>query len=253
MADRRLFEEIADKIADMVRAGEFPPGSRLPGEREMSERLGVSRVTVREAEIALQARGTIRIRAGSGVYVCGPAGADSAGGAEGALPTVSAFELTEARSLFESEAAALAAPTISDADLAKLDDLLAQMVEAGDDDARSTAVDREFHMTIAAASGNRVIIHTIKTLWKFRMEDPEVRRTHQSICHHDGDARQAEHVAVVEALRRRDPKAARQAMRLHFSRLLESMLDATEQRERQELERKAAESRQRFLMSARMG
>mgnify|MGYP001556350222 CR=1 FL=1 len=39
MADRRLFEEIADKIADMVRAGEFPPGSRLPGEREMSERL----------------------------------------------------------------------------------------------------------------------------------------------------------------------------------------------------------------------
>ncbi len=252
MADRRLFEEIADKIAEMVRAGEFPPGSRLPGEREMSERLGVSRVTVREAEIALQARGTLRIRAGSGVYVCAPAGADAAGG-EGALPTVSAFELTEARSLFESEAAALAAPTISDADLAKLDDLLAQMVEAGDDDARSTAVDREFHMTIAAASGNRVIIHTIKTLWKFRMEDPEVRRTHQSICHHDGEARQAEHVAVVEALRRRDPKAARQAMRLHFSRLLESMLDATEQQERLELERKAAESRQRFLMTARMG
>ena len=62
-----------------------------------------------------------------------------------------------------------------------------------------------------------------------------------------------EHVAVVEALRRRDPKAARQAMRLHFSRLLESMLDATEQQERQELERKAAESRQRFLMTARMG
>ncbi len=254
MADRRLFEEIADKIADMVRAGEFPPGSRLPGEREMSERLGVSRVTVREAEIALQARGTLRIRAGSGVYVCGPAGSDSAGAAlEGALPTVSAFELTEARSLFESEAAALAAPIISDADLAKLDDLLAQMVAAGEDDARSTAVDREFHMTIAAASGNRVIIHTIKTLWKFRMEDPEVRRTHQSICHHDGDARQAEHVAVVEALRRRDPKAARQAMRLHFSRLLESMLDATEQHERLELERKAAESRQRFLMTARMG
>lgn len=251
MADRRLFEEIADKIAGMVRAGEYPPGSRLPGEREMSEQLGVSRVTVREAEIALQARGILRIRAGSGVYVCGPVAPDSVVG--DALPTVSAFELTEARSLFESEAAALAAPIISDADLAKLDALLVEMVEAGDDDARSTAVDREFHMTIASASGNRVIIHTIKTLWKFRMEDPEVRRTHESICHHDGDARQNEHAAVVEALRRRDAKAARQAMRLHFSRLLEAMLDATEQQERLELERKAAESRSRFLISARMG
>ena len=50
MADRRMFEDIAEQIADMVRAGLFPLGSRLPGEREMAERLGVCRVTVREAD-----------------------------------------------------------------------------------------------------------------------------------------------------------------------------------------------------------
>ncbi|HWU78945.1 MAG TPA: winged helix-turn-helix domain-containing protein, partial [Caulobacter sp.] len=52
MAERRLFEDIAEKIADLIQAGEFSPGSRLPGERELSERLGASRVTIREAEIA---------------------------------------------------------------------------------------------------------------------------------------------------------------------------------------------------------
>ena len=247
MAERRLFEDIAEKIAGMVRAGEFSPGSRLPGERELSERLGASRVTIREAEIALQARGLLRIRAGSGVYVCDP---KTETGDE--LPSVSAFELTEARSLFESEAAALAAPIISDADLAKLDALLAVMAEDSGDEERSTAADREFHMTIAAASSNRVIIHTVQTLWKFRMEVPQVRLTHESVCHHDGAARQDEHAAIVEALRRRDAKGARQAMRLHFSRLLEAMLDATEKQERLELEQKTAQSRSRFLMSAQL-
>jgi len=247
MADRRLFEDIAEKIADMVRAGVFPPGSRLPGEREMAERLGVSRVTVREAEIALQARGLIRIKTGSGVYVCEPSAEES-----DELPTVSAFEVTEARSLFESEAAALAAPIIADADLDKLDDLLAVMAEDGPDDALSTAADREFHMTIAAASGNRAIIHVVKTLWRLRTEIPEVNHTHAAVCHQDGATRQNEHAAIVAALRQRDAKGARQAMRLHFARLLESMLDATEERDLLELQRKAAESRSRFLMSARM-
>jgi len=92
MAERRLFQDIAERIAAMIAEGTFPPGSRLPGEREMAERLGVSRVTIREAEIALQAQGLVRIKTGSGVYVC-----DRGEHGMGALPAVSAFELTEAR------------------------------------------------------------------------------------------------------------------------------------------------------------
>ncbi|WP_336973956.1 FadR/GntR family transcriptional regulator [Sphingobium aromaticiconvertens] len=247
MADR-LFQGIADQIVALIAEGVFPPGSRLPGERELAERFNVSRVTIREAEIALQAVGMIRIKTGSGVYV-----SENAGKEEEKLPPVSAFELTEARSLFESEAAALAAPVISDETLAQLDELLDAMAKDDGDDEQSTQVDRDFHMAIASASGNAAITHVIRTLWRLRTELPEVRNTHASVCKHDGMTRRQEHATIVDALRRRDPQGARLAMRQHFHRLLESMLDATEEREISELRRKSQQSRERFLMSARIG
>lgn len=249
MADRRLFQDIAEQIIALIEQGVFPPGSRLPGERELSERFGVSRVTIREAEIALQATGRVAIKTGSGVYVS----ADGASTGGERLPKVSAFELTEARSLFEAEAAALAAPIISDEDLAKLDQLLEVMANDDLDEDNINAADREFHTTIAAASGNGAIIHVIRTLWRLRTELPEVRATHASVCQHDGKTRQAEHGAIVDALRKRDPQGARLAMRRHFNRLLESMLDAAEEREMRELQKKSAESRARFMMTTQLG
>jgi GntR family transcriptional regulator, hexuronate regulon transcriptional repressor len=246
MNDRRLFEEVAERIVALIGEGAFAPGSRLPGERELSERFGVSRVTIREAEIALQARGWVRIKNGSGVYVCDGAVAATT------LPQVSAFELTEARSLFEAEAAALAAPIISDADLAKLDALLQAMADDALDDDAVSAIDRDFHMTIAAATGNQAIIHTVETLWRLRLELPAVRASHASICRKDGHARLAEHAEIVVALKARNAKGARLAMRRHFNRLLESMLTAAEEIELHELRRRTAESRARFLLSAQL-
>ncbi len=248
MAERRLFQEVAERIAAMIEGGTYPPGSRLPGERELADQLGVSRVTIREAEIALQAQGRLAIKTGSGVYVTSgePHRVDDA------PPTVSAFELTEARSLFESEAAALAASTVTPEMLERLDELLEIMGRDDGDDAASTAADQEFHLLIASASGNQAVIHVIKQLWRMRTEMPEVRTTYASVCQHDGRTRQREHAAIVDALRAGDSGAARIAMRQHFNRLLEAMLDATEEREITELRRKAAESRERFLMTARL-
>ncbi len=247
MSDR-LFQSIAEQITNLIRDGEFAPGTRLPGERELAERFGVSRVTIREAEIALQAVGIIRIKTGSGVYVSETAIVDAA-----RLPAVSAFEVTEARALFESEAAALAAPIMSDEDLAKLEALVAVMAEESDPESeRASAADREFHLTIAAASGNRAIIHVIGELWRLRNELPEVRDTHEAVCQKDSSTRHDEHARVVEALRAHDPKAARLAMRQHFHRLQQAMLDVTEERDLTELKRKSAMSRERFLMSAQI-
>jgi len=250
MTEKRLYHSVADRIMKLIRDGAFPPGTRLPGERELAERFNVSRVTVREAEIALQALGFISIKTGSGVYVLDPAEKASTG-----LPTVTAFELTEARLLFESEAAALAAKHISDETLERLSELVETMSK--DDPQFSEAsqqADREFHLTIAKASGNAVVQYVVESLWKIRTEVPAVREVHAAICAvEDASNRHTEHADVVKALREHDPSAARDAMQAHFRGLLGSMIDVTEEQALEELKKKTTESRQRYLDSVAHG
>ena len=240
MTGKRLYHSVAEQIVAMIEDGIFPPNSRLPGERELAEQLGVSRVTVREAEIFLQAQGMIQVRTGSGAYVLDPSKHN------GRLPNVSAFELTEARTLFESEAAALAARDISDETLSVLEEYLQKLRSS---DGEAELADREFHRTIAAASGNAAVRYVVEMLWRIRMESKEVRQVYDAVCHDDAEEREAEHRAILDALRARDPAAARTAMREHFRRLIKSMLDVTEEQALEELRRKANESRERFLTS----
>lgn len=246
MSGKRLFQSVAGQIADLIDGGAFPPGTRLPGERELAERLGVSRVTIREAEIALQAVGRLEIKTGSGVYV-----SEAQPDEKAALPSVSAFEVTEARLLVESEAAALAAHNITEEGIQTLSDLVEQM-RIGDEDAANEA-DERFHLTIAEASNNAAMVHTIQTLWRMRQELPEVKTTYEAVCIHDADSRTAEHEAIFVALRERDPSSARNAMREHFQRLIEAMLDATERMALEEVQEKASKSRARFAASANIG
>lgn len=244
MTGKRLYHSVADQILTMIDDGTFPPSSRLPGERELADQLNVSRVTVREAEIFLQARGIIQVKTGSGAYVLDPSKHN------GGLPSVSAFELTEARTLFESEAAALAARDISDETLSRLEGYLEKMGGNGPDAEREAELaDRDFHLTIASASGNAAVRYVVEMLWRIRMESKPVRRVYDSVCLEDSDAREAEHREILDALRARDPAAARIAMREHFRRLIEAMLDVTEEQALEELRRKATESRERFLTS----
>lgn len=245
--DKRLYHAVADQIRRMISDGAYPPGSRLPGERELAERFDVSRVTVREAEIALQALGYLSIKTGSGVYVLDPSGHEN-----GSLPMVSAFELTEARLLFESEAAALAARQIDEETLGKLEDLIQRMSSTDPaDEEDSQQADREFHLAIAAASGNAAVHYIIEILWKIRTQIAEVRQVHAAICaQEDARDRETEHADILEALKRGSPEAARGAMRNHFRRLLESMIDVTEEQALEELRLKVTQSRERYLKTA---
>jgi DNA-binding FadR family transcriptional regulator len=246
MNGKRLFQSVAEQIADLIDEGAFPPGTRLPGERELAERLGVSRVTIREAEIALQAVGRLEIKTGSGVYV-----SESQPENQGALPGASAFEVTEARLLVESEAAALAAHNITDEGIARLQELVERM-RSGDEEAANQA-DEQFHRTIAEASNNAAMVHTVKSLWRMREELPDVKATYEAVCIHDTASRTAEHEAIFVALRDRDPAGARYAMREHFQRLIEAMLDATERMALEEVQEKVSQSRKRFTASAKIG
>ena len=70
--NQRLYRQIADQLRALIDSGEFPPGSRLPAERELAKLLGVSRASVREAMIALEVIGLVDVRVGNGVLVCEP-------------------------------------------------------------------------------------------------------------------------------------------------------------------------------------
>jgi DNA-binding FadR family transcriptional regulator len=243
MGEKRLYHTVAQQIVSLIRNGDFPPGSRLPGERDLAERFDVSRVTVREAEIALEAIGLLDIRTGSGVYVLS---AESDKAAK--LPDVSAFELTEARSLIESEGAALAATNITEEELDRLDFVVAQMDEENTPaSALEHDSDREFHMIIAKATKNEAIFDTIERLWAIRTEVPAIKEAYDSICGIQPDMRLAEHRDIATALRERDPVKARLAMRKHFTCIIEALLQAIEERELREIRRKTNASRERFL------
>ncbi|CAD2254710.1 FadR/GntR family transcriptional regulator [Xanthomonas arboricola pv. juglandis] len=246
MSENRLYHSVAAKIRALIDTGEFPVGSRLPGERELAERFGVSRVTVREAEIALEAQGRIVIKIGSGVYVKPRLASD-----EGALPDVSAFELTAARAVIEAEAAALAASHITDAELDELNGMIQALSAPGLSDAAAADYDRAFHLAIARISGNPVVAHCVQLIWRMRNELPRVREVYARVCHDDGATRVDEHTAILQALQQRDSVAARTAMRNHFQRLFESMLEATENDALAEIRRRTQQDRAHFLAATR--
>ncbi len=249
MAGKRLYHTVAERIKELVRQGAYPPGSRLPGERDLAEELGVSRVTVREAQIALEAIGMLDIRVGSGVYVL----SQSKESAQ-ELPDVGAFELTEARAAVESEAAALAAAAITDEEVSSLDEILRRMASETDPHSPLAAdADRDFHITIARSTKNNAMIETVERLWRIRNEKLDVKQAYDSICELDPERRLKEHRDVVIALRDRDPDGARKAMRVHFKCIIEAMLKATEAQAIEDARRRTQESRERFLNGAQTG
>ncbi|WP_409433975.1 FadR/GntR family transcriptional regulator [Litorimonas sp. RW-G-Af-16] len=247
MADKRLYHQVANQILELIDSGVFPPGSRLPGERDLAEKFGVSRVSIREAEIALQAQGRLDIRVGSGAYVLDASDLPANG-----LPRVGPFELTEARALFEAESAALAAPIITDEHIAELENYINIMSGKVKADITPDQADEAFHLTIARATNNHAIMFVIDSMWKMRTEAAQLQKVYRSVCDRDSSHREDEHQAILNALKKRDSGAARSAMRAHFTRMIEALLVASEQEAYQEVKRKASESRSRFLLTKQL-
>lgn len=244
--EKRLYRRILKQMLLLIDSGEFPIGGRLPPERELAQRFGVSRPTIREAIIALEVLERVEVKTGSGVYVL----AHNADSAYGYDPSISAFELTEARALIEGETAALAATMISDQQLQKLEESLHEMAdESADGNLTSEDSDKQFHAIIAEATGNKMLIEIAKNLWAIRGNSPMVHRSYQAICELDGEKRVDEHVEILQAIKDRDPLAARKAMHGHFARILDKLIVADEQQKFDEIRRKTLESRQRFSLN----
>lgn len=243
-AEKRLYRTVLEKMLKMIDAGEFPAGGRLPPERELAERFDVSRPTIREAIIALEALDRVQVKTGSGIYVLEHHGATGNG-----LNQISPFELTEARALIEGEAAALAATLITPEELEQLDKSLEDMARENETgNLASGDADHTFHQIIAQATRNAMVVSIIRQLWHVRNNAPQVHRAYKAICERDGDKRIDEHRAIYDALVARNPSAARAAMHEHFARILNKLISTSEAEQIEYARQQAQQVRERFSL-----
>ena len=212
---RRLYRQIADQLAQLIANGEFPPGSRLPAERELAVSLGVSRTSVREAIISLEMSVLVEVCVGTGIFVTSPAeGVSRASGDAGPGP----FELLEARKIVEGEIAAQAATAASTDDITALRESVVRLEASVDDFAAREAEDRDFHRLIAKATGNSSLELVVEGLWEQRAELWGRLQQH----FHTEDLAQRtirDHAAIVSAIAAHSPENARVAMHRHLARV----------------------------------
>src|SRR5450830_92227 len=211
---QRLYRQISDQLRKLIVDGEFPVGSRLPSERDLSVQLGVSRPSLREALIALEVEGYIEVHMGSGIYVCPPSPAPEG---EIDLSTEEGpLELIRARAMLEGEVAYAAAKHGKKAQIDAIAAALQQMIEHTNAGSNPLEADRLFHIRVAEATGNSVLVGLVTQLFDARL-GPLFKRLHS---HFDTvevwkDAIN-EHARVMKALRAGDPELARAALRRHM-------------------------------------
>lgn len=213
-AEPRLYRVVADRIEQLIREENIGGGERLPSERDLATRLSVSRASLREALIALELGGVVEVRGGSGVYV-----ADSAD-LPADLPEVGPgpFEVLAVRRLIETEVCAIAARVATDSAIDAILRAVVEMEKNHDDYSSNEEADREFHLSIARATGNSALVGVIDYLWSQRgslwhklkehFQTEELRRETLP-----------DHRRILAAIVARDPAAARRAMRAHLERV----------------------------------
>lgn len=213
---RRLYRQIADQLRSLIERGEFPVGARLPPERDLAAKLGVSRPSVREALIALEVEGWVEVRMGSGIYV-----RQSAPPAPGATPPAEGegpLETIRARQVIESELAALAAHRPTAEQLEGLREAIAMMEEEAASGQVPIHGDRLFHLRIAEMCDNAVLRRVVGELFDERHSPLFVKLGSHFETAQSWRAAIAEHRAVVDAIASGSPEAARAAMHEHLSR-----------------------------------
>ena len=200
----KLSQSVIRQIEDLILRGILRPGERLPSERDLAERLGVSRPSLRDAVANLSERGLLNSRANSGIYV-----AEVLGSAfSPALVKLFAshdeavFDHIAFRRDIEALAAERAARMASDTDLAVIDTLHQRMVEAHKrrDPTLESQLDAEFHMSIMEASHNVITLHMMRSMFDLLQQGVFYNRQSMFQQRANRDGLLAQHTAINTAL-----------------------------------------------------
>jgi GntR family transcriptional regulator, transcriptional repressor for pyruvate dehydrogenase complex len=216
MSAERATDQAIAKIKELISSGEFTAGSRLPTERALTQRFGVSRSSLREATRALALIGVLESRVGDGTYVTTlePELLLTGLGFVSDLVSVgSLIEMHQVRRLLEPEATRLATPRLADEDFGRLAQCLCRMEDADDVPAFIEA-DTAFHKVILDACGNATLASLIENLSSGTMR---ARLWHSLIAQGATEATLKSHIGIYDALVARDAVRAAAADVMHLS------------------------------------
>ncbi len=222
--ERRAYQDIGDHLVQRIRAGEFRSTGRLPPERDLALWYDVGRTVIRDALVMLDVKGLVEPRQGSGIYITRKAyqsalSEDTPYETLAELeskPAAAPFELLEARQIIESLIAKIAAENATDADLAVIEEALANHRNARYGEPKET-FDILFHMAIAQATQNKELALLVNQLWRRRDNSPMWLTLHKRVK--DANYRDnwiIDHEVILKALKSRNGNAAYVAMWQHI-------------------------------------
>ena len=233
----KLSHGITRQIESLILRGILKPGERLPSERELSERMNVSRPSLREALADLQDRGLLTSKAGAGVYVAEVLGSAFAPALVKLFATHhdAVFDYISFRRDMEGLAAERAARLASDTDLKVIDAIYKKMEAAHRkrNPADEAHLDADFHLSIIEASHNIIMLHMMRSMYELLREGVFYNRTIMFKQRTTRDMLLEQHRKINEALQARDPAGARAAVESHLN-FVETALSDQQKSDRNE-------------------
>jgi len=211
----RLYESVIEQIMDLIKNNELKPGDKLPPERELAEKLSISRNSLREAFRVLESRGLIKSKPGGGRFIreIRENGHNNTENIILSLEKSSILELLEAREIFEVKIAEIAAQRATLEDIEIIEEALNKMNQNEElKDDKKTESDTEFHLAIAGASHNFVFVNIMKLHLDLLKETRE--KTWQIPGRREKQYQ--EHRAIFQAIKEHNSKKAEEAILKHL-------------------------------------
>ena len=216
----RLYEQIVQQIEDSILKGDLKGGEQLPAERDLAQQFGVSRTAVREAMKTLREKGLVEAYAGRGTFVTNGTARSMRQTLDRMMrsgPSEGAVHLVEVREILEPEIAALAAQRSDEDARSAMRESIAAMDVARHDAQAFIEGDLDFHLALAEAAGNPLILSLIDSIVGL------LREQRMRTYYVDGgpERGQYHHKRILEAVEHRDPQSAREAMCAHLRQVRE--------------------------------
>jgi GntR family uxuAB operon transcriptional repressor len=213
---------IAAQLREAITSGTYAHGQRLPAERHLAAHFGASRTTVREALRQLEDQTLVTRRVGSGTFVNRPAAAPD----EAIVEVISPLELIEVRQVIEPHLARMAVVHATARDLERMAEALAQLEGADADQERFSSADERFHLALAEAADNRLMVWLYRHINEIRGHAQWGAMKRKILTPATIDLYNQQHRALYDAIRSRDVETAVRVITLHLDKARRDLLGA---------------------------